>query len=289
MALTGFYARNALNNIAGANLMPSGYTRFLALFTTAPNDSDAGAVEVTGGSYARVQVGGSDTTSAATASGTNTLTFSAVPSWVVTGMTVNDATAPTVIPSGTTVTSKTSTTVTLSANVTGAGVGNGDTITFSAFAASAGQGPATATSSASVTFAQATANWGTIVAWGVYDASTGGDLLQWDWLGNDPWYPASITLASPGVITAIGITAGSTPNLANGASVAFTTRFGGSIATGLTAETAYTVAGLSADTFNVGVNTTSTGSVMVRQLTQQSIPINVTASFSSGNLVISAA
>lgn len=287
MALTGFLARDLLNNIAGATPMPTGYNRFLALFTTAPSDADTGEVEVTGGSYARVQVGGSDTTSAATASGT-TLTFSAVPAWVVTGMTVNDATTSGVIAAGTTVSSKTSTTVTLSAAVTGGGVGSGDTITFSAFGAATGQGPSTATSTAAVTFAQATASWGTVVAWGVYDASTGGNLWEWDWLGNDPWYPCSITLASPGVITAIGITAGSTPNLANGASVALTARFGGTLATGLSSETVYTVAGLSADTFNVGVNTTSTGSALVRQLTQQSIPTNVTASFSSGNLIISA-
>jgi hypothetical protein len=288
MALTGFSARNLLNNIAGATAMPSGYNRFLALFTTAPSDADTGAVEVAGGSYARVQVGGSDTTSAATASGT-TLTFSAVPAWVVTGMTVNDATTSGVIPTATTVVSKTSTTVTISNAVTGGGVLNGDTITFSAFAAASGQGPSTATSSAAVTFAQATASWGTVVAWGIYDASTSGDLLEWDWLGNDPWYPCSITLASPGVITAIGITAGSSPALANGASVALTARFGGALATGLSSETIYTVAGLSADTFNVGVNTSSTGSGMVRQVTQQSIPNNVTASFSSGNVILSAA
>ncbi len=69
------------------------------------------------------------TASAATASG-NTLTFASVPGLVVAGMIVQDTTAPSVIPAGTTVTATTLTTVTLSNNVTGAGVGNGDTIVF---------------------------------------------------------------------------------------------------------------------------------------------------------------
>ena len=30
-----------------------------------------------------------------------------------------------------------------------------------------------------ITFAQATANWGTVVAWGLLDASSGGNLLYW--------------------------------------------------------------------------------------------------------------
>jgi hypothetical protein len=71
------------------------------------------------------------TTNATTAAGNNTLHFSATPSYVTTGATVSDNTAP-VIPPGTTVLSTTSTTAVLSNNVTGAGVGNGDTITVSA-------------------------------------------------------------------------------------------------------------------------------------------------------------
>jgi len=289
MAQTGYLARNVENFVGGSVAMPALASRYLALFTTAPADNDSGSVEVSGGSYARVQIAGTATTNATTASGNNTLHFASTPAWIQPGMQVFDSTAPSVIPGSTTVSSVTATTVVMSQNATGAGVGSGDTILFSAFGAATGQGPATATSVSTVTFAQATASWGTAVAWGVYDALTSGNLLEWDWLGNDPWYPCSITNASPGVITAIGITAGSTPALANGATVALTARFGGSIATGLTAETVYTVAGLSSDTFNVSTNTTSTGSAMVRQITQQPIAINVTASFSTGNLILAAA
>jgi len=31
-----------------------------------------------------------------------------------------------------------------------------------------------------ITFPQATASWGSIVAWGIYDASTSGNLLYWN-------------------------------------------------------------------------------------------------------------
>jgi len=287
MAITGYNAQNFLNATAGSLLMPSTYARWLALFTTAPGDNDSGAVEVSAGGYARVQVAGSLATNATTSSSSAVLNFASVPSWIVAGMRIRDATTPAAL--GTvTVLSTTGTTVTMSANASST-VGSGDTITFSAFSAASSQGPATAVTNAIIAFAQATASWGTVVAFGLYDAVTSGNLWDWDWLGNDPWYPCTITLASPGVITAIGITAGSTPNLANGASVAFTARFGGNVPSSLTSETPFTVAGLSSDTFNVSTNTSVAGAAMVRQVTQQSIPINVTASFASGALTLAVA
>lgn len=155
--------------------------------------------------------------------------------------------------------------------------------------AASGSQPSTLTNNGAIQFAQATANWGTVIAFGLYDALTNGNLLAWDFLGNDPWYPFDCTSASPGVLTAIGITAGSTPNLANGAAVVVSNEYGGSLPTGFSQYSTGTVAGLSADTFNIGINTSSTGSGLIRQYTQQSIPNGVQASFSSGQLVISAA
>ena len=52
----------------------------------------------------------------------------------------------------------------------------------------------------------------------------------------------------------------------------------------LAAGTVYTVAGLSADTFNLGTNTSSTGSGQVRAVGPQPIPINVTAAFPANSL-----
>ncbi len=262
--------------------MPALGGRFIGLFTTAPTDADTGSVEVSGGAYARAQVAGQLATSAAT-SNSATLTFSAVPAWIKAGMTVLDLTTPADIGAGVTVASTTGTTVTLSASVT---VGLGDNITFSTFPAATSEGPASVVSGSIISFPQATASWGTVVAWGLFDAATAGDLLYWDWIGNDPWFPFDGTLASPGVLTAYGITAGSVPALANGASVVLTGRFGGTLPTGLSPETVYTVALLSADTFNVGVNTTATGAGLVRQLTEQPIAINVTFSIPSGDLAI---
>jgi hypothetical protein len=279
---TGYSQRALLDWGVGLAAMPALASRYIGLFTTAPGDNDSGSVEVSGGSYARVQVAGTVATSASTSSGT-TLTFSSVPAWVAAGMTVLDLTAAGAIGAGVTVSSKTSTTVTLSSAVSSA-VGSGDSIVFSTCAAASSEGPASNTSGSIISFAQATASWGTVLAWGEFDALTSGNLINWDWLGNDPWFPFDCTLASPGVLTAYGITAGSSPTLANGAAVALTARFGGTLPTGLSSQTAYTVAGLSSDTFNVGTNTSSTGAGMVRQITQQPIAINVSFSIPVGGL-----
>jgi hypothetical protein len=127
--------------------LPALPAAYMALFTTMPNYVGGSGTEVSGGSYARVQVAGAVATSASSSSGSSTLTFTSVPSWIVVGMTVRDATTSSVIPANTTVSSKTSTPVTISNAVTGGGVvGNGDSITFSAFtgsAASSGSEPAT--------------------------------------------------------------------------------------------------------------------------------------------------
>jgi hypothetical protein len=66
-----------------------------------------------------------------TAAGNATLHFaSAVPAWVVAGLSIVDTTASGVIPANTQVLSTTSTTVVMTNNAAGAGVGNGDTIAF---------------------------------------------------------------------------------------------------------------------------------------------------------------
>lgn len=51
-------------------------------------------------------------------------------------------------------------------------------ITFSAAASGA------TSNSGDVTFTTATANWGTIVAFGIFDASTAGNLLYWNTITN---------------------------------------------------------------------------------------------------------
>lgn len=280
--LTNYSAFNLLNYLTGQQSEPALPATWLALFTVAGSDDGTGFTEVSGGSYARVQVGGTVATSASTGSGT-VLTFSAVPAWVTVGMTVFDNTSTGAITAGTTVVSKTGTTVTLSAAVNSA-VGSGDSISFSAFGRTSGTGPSTITNVAAVTFAAATANWGTVVCFGLYDASTSGNLQIWDWIGNFQWLPCSITLASPGVFNAKGSA------YTNGDSVVFSVEYGGTAPSGITpGDTIQTVAGASGDTFNIGLNTTTTGSGMIRKITQQSIPSGITATFPASSMTATAA
>jgi hypothetical protein len=152
--------------------------------------------------------------------------------------------------------------------------------------------PSVISNSANLSLGPATVAWSGIVAWGLFDAVTSGNLLYWDFLGASPWFPCTITSASPGVVTAIGITAGSTPTLINGASVVFTAEYGGALPAILTQYTAYTVAGLASDTFNVAQNTAATSACNVRQITSATIGIGLSAVFTGGapgTLVLTAA
>lgn len=47
------------------------------------------------------------------------------------------------------------------------------------FNAASGSAPTSATNAAAITFPVATASWGTIVAFGIFDASVAGNLLWW--------------------------------------------------------------------------------------------------------------
>lgn len=293
--LSDYLAEAVLNFVTGNSPMPALASRYLALFTTAPTaDAGTGGTEVSTSStgYARVQVAGALTAAASFTTSSTTITLSAAaPSWVVAGMNISDTTAGANIG---TVASVSSTTVTLTAAASHASSGAADSLVFSAWpAAVASSGtepsvtPASATNTnATITFAQATASWGTVVAWGIYDAATAGDLLCWDYLGNYKWVPFTCTSASPGVLS----TDTSTDVPASGASVVVTAKFGGTLPTTSGSWAGIlTVASPSSNTFAAGVNTTSTGAGQFRQVTQQSIPANVTASFASGTLVVSAA
>jgi hypothetical protein len=87
--LTDFTATALLNWATGAQGMPAVGSRFLGLFTTAPTSDSGvtGATEVSGGSYARVQIAGALAVSGSsgapsTASATITLAATA-PAWLL--------------------------------------------------------------------------------------------------------------------------------------------------------------------------------------------------------------
>ena len=65
----------------------------------------------------------------------------------------------------------------------------------------AGSAPSSISNSVTLPFVVATADWGIVVAFGLFDALSGGNLLCWDYIGNYPWRPATVNVASPGVIT----------------------------------------------------------------------------------------
>ncbi len=157
--------------------------------------------------------------------------------------------------------------------------------------AASGSAPSTDSNAAAITFPTATASWGTVIAFGLFDALTVGNLLAWDYLGNCSWLPTTVSSASPGTLTV----------KAHGYSLAdpfvFSTEYGGTAPsfsqsnfTGVLAVAA-TVATDSFTATNGGtaVNTSSTGSGMVRKILQQPIPSGVQASFAIGAMTLTAA
>jgi len=296
--LSDYSAQNILAYVTGGLAVPALPSVWVGLYTAMPtSDAGTGGTEVSGGGYARVQVAGTATTNATTAAANATLHFASTPAWIVAGMTVRDVTAPSVIPAGTTVLSVTGTTVVMSANATGAGVGGTDSICFSIWptpTASVGTEPAvvpaTVTNGAVVTFATASASWGTVLGFGTFDSLAGGNTLAFDYLGNFNWLPATMSTASPGVITvhAHGYSAADP--------VVVTAKYGGVLPTfsqsNLTGPLA--VVGPATDTFTVtnggtAVNTSATGDFAVRKIVQQQIPSGITPSFAASSLTLNMA
>ena len=281
-----YTAKNVLNYLTGQIGMPALPAVFLALFTAAPSDAGTGGTEVSGGSYARVQVAGSLTTNAATTTASPTISAASVPAWITAGMTVYDTTTGKNVG---TVSSTTGTTVTLTANAANA-VGSGDVLSISAFGNATGSAPSSITNTGAITFATPSANWGNVLAFGLYDASTSGNLLAWDYLGGYSWLPCTISSAAPGVFTSHAHGYSASDN------VIFSTEYGGTAPSFSQSNLTGTLAVVSpaTDTFTVtnggtAVNTSSTGDGMVRKITVQTISTGVVASFAAGTLTMTQA
>lgn len=295
-----FFAKNLLGYICGQKPLPAlpggalptyasgNYTNFgvwLALMTAVDTDAGTGGTEVTGGAYARVQVAGAVAATAVFSTASANITMTTIPAWITSpvGMNVFDLTTMTQIG---TVLSWTGTALVLTGNAAANSSGSTDNLCFCAFSPSTGSAPSSITNAATITFPQATASWGNVIAFELRDAVTAGNLLIWDYIGNFSWLPATVTSASPGVITA------KANGYSNGDSFVFSTEYGGT-APSFSAGNytgVLTVAGAATDALQVtGVNTSSTGSGLVRKITSQSIPINVTASFAASTLTATAA
>jgi len=285
--LSDFYAKNLLNVATGQTAFPALPSVFLALFTAVGTDANTGFTEVStsGTAYARIQVAGVATAAGTISTASATITMPNVSGfpWVVAGMSVYDTTNNKTIG---TVLTWVGTTLTLTSNAANNGSGGTDVLSFSIWPQASGSAPSSLTNGAAISFAQATANFGTVVAWGVYDAVTSGNLLWWDYMGAFSWLPATVSSASPGVITSHA------HGYSNGDSFVFSTEYGG-VAPTFSAGNyngLLTVAGVTTDTFNVtGVNTSATGGGLVRKVIQQSIPNGVTATFAASTFALSMA
>ena len=295
----------------GATCLPALPAVWLGLFTVAPTTelgTSYTGTEASGNGYARVQIAGTMTTTALTAGSGTLLTNSSLPTWIQAagstggyigaGAYLHNITHPTsaYFNGATTISSVTNgASLVFSPAAGGSGISSGDTIGVAAFAppvVSSGAAPVTVppyTSNASaIQFPQATSTgWGTVVAWGLFDASTSGDLIFWDWLGNYKWVPCTVSAANPAIIT-VGAAADA---YANGTSVVFSNKaVGGTQVTWSTPanlQVPVTTAGLSGNTFNVGQQATVAGEGLIRQVTTQAIAGNVTASFAAGQFILS--
>lgn len=143
--------------------------------------------------------------------------------------------------------------------------------------AASGAAPCTVSNANAITFPVPSADWGTIVAFGAFDASSAGNLLWWDYLGAFSWLPFTSTLATPGVLTSPA------HSYSNGDQVVVTAEYGGTLpTTGGSWTGLLTVANSTTDTFTAGVNTTGTGDGLVRKVATQVVSSGVAASFAGG-------
>lgn len=155
------------------------------------------------------------------------------------------------------------------------------------WASASGTAPSTIANAAAINFPLPGAAWSGVIGFGLYDALTSGNLLVWDYLGNFDWLPATVSLASPGVLTvpAHGFTAGDL--------VIWTAEYGGATPTFSQSNFTgpLTVTSPAANTFtavNAGtaVNTSSVGNGMVRKLASQTLALGVPVAFPVGSLTI---
>lgn len=294
--LTDYSAKASLNWESGIAAMPALASRFLSLLTTMPGDAGTGGTEVSGGGYARVQIAGTLAAGASFTTSSTTITLgTSAPAWLLalgtngSGCNVYDTTTGSNVG---TVSSVSGTSVTLTAASSINSSGSTDSLVFSAFpqaSASSGAEPATtaaqASNGAAINYATPSGSWGTVVGFGVHDALTSGNMLDNNYIGAYDWLPFSCTSASPGVLTV------PTHSFSNGDSVVVSAKFDGSSlpTTGGSWAGALTVAGVTTDTFTAGVNTTSTGSGMVRKIVTQAIGSGATVGFAASALKIFAA
>lgn len=138
-----------------------------------------------------------------------------------------------------------------------------------------------------ITFPKATADWGTIVAFGLFDAGSGGNLLYWGWLGTDDG-DLFTGLNTGDVLTAPGHA------VVNNDQVRLLAVPGATLPAGLSEGTTYFVISQSGNTFQLSLTQggaavviTADGSGLVAKITAKPVLTDDTPSFAAGALVVS--
>jgi hypothetical protein len=137
-----------------------------------------------------------------------------------------------------------------------------------------------------ITFPQATADWGIVLGFGVFDAVSSGNGLYWGLLGGVPQNFTAEATTDLFYATAHGYSENDR--------VRFSATPGGSLPGGIAADTDFYVTGSATDTFAVSaaagpgtpVDITVDGSGVVTKLTPRTIQTDDTAEFASGSLVV---
>jgi len=142
--------------------------------------------------------------------------------------------------------------------------------------AAGGSAPSFNSNAATISFPLSTASWGAVCGWGIMDAVSGGNQIFADFLGASLYVPFTCTSASPGILTIPA------HGFSNGDTVIVTSDAGTLPATSGSWGGLLTVAGVTTDTFNVGVNTTSSGSGMLRKVATKTVGAGVTPSWVGG-------
>lgn len=137
-----------------------------------------------------------------------------------------------------------------------------------------------------ITFPDATANWGTILAWATFDASSAGNMLWWGWLGTGAEAPGTAAAATDAFTSYAH-------GFANGDQVMLQAPEGGALPTGVSANTAYWVVGATTDTFQLSttqggsaINLTADGEFSAYKIQTKTVNSGDGFKFNTGNLTL---
>lgn len=150
------------------------------------------------------------------------------------------------------------------------------------FPAATGTNPTVKSNGTTVTFPTATAGWGTVTAWGLFDASSAGNLVAWARLLFNPKVVTADNAADTFTSAAHGFVNGNSVEIES---------LTGAVPTGLAAQTEYFVVGATTNTLQLAatsggaaVNFTSdgTGTLQIALRYVKSVNSGDTASFGVG-------